>query len=145
MNMAITLSMIAIYIAGLIYLVYRNPLPKQDFEEYAVGGRSFGWAFITMTIIGTWYAGSMYVGWAQMGVEQGIVVTYVMFYTLGGLYVLYAIAAPLHKDYGTLLRAALQIPQSQDIFRGSFSIDRISLGGYRAARRRLCNAGHLLR
>jgi SSS family solute:Na+ symporter len=97
MNLAITLTMIVVYIAGLIYLVYRNPLPQQDFEEFAVGGRSFGWAFITMTIIGTWYAGSMYVGWAQMGVEQGIVVTYVMFYTLGGLYILYVIAGPLWK------------------------------------------------
>ena len=97
MNYVITLGMIGIYIAGLCYMIYRNPLPKQDFEEYAVGGRSFGWAFITMTIVGTWYPGSLYIGWAQMGVDMGIVNTYLIFYTLGSLFVLYLIAGPLWK------------------------------------------------
>lgn len=76
MNLVITLGMVTIYIAGLCYLIFRNPMPKQDFEEFAVGGRSFGWAFITLTIVGTWYPGSLYIGWAQMGVDQGIVNTY---------------------------------------------------------------------
>ncbi len=95
MNLVITIGMVLIYIAGLCYLILRNPLPSQKFEEFAVGGRSFGWAFITMTIIGTWYPGSLYIGWAQMGVDMGVVNTYLVFYTLGGLIVLYTMASRL--------------------------------------------------
>jgi SSS family solute:Na+ symporter len=50
-----------------------------------------------MTIIGTWYPGSLYIGWAQMGVDMGVVNTYLVFYTLGGLFILYIIASPLWK------------------------------------------------
>lgn len=93
----ITVSMLIIYFAGLAYSVYSNPLPKQTFEEFAVGGRSFGWQFITMTIIGTWYAGSMMIGWAQMGHDIGLTSVYMSFYTIGGLYVFFLISGPLWK------------------------------------------------
>ena len=93
----ITVGMLVIYFAGLAYCVYSNPLPKQTFEEFAVGGRSFGWQFITMTIIGTWYAGSMLIGWAQMSHDIGITSVYMTFYTIGGLYVFFLISGPLWK------------------------------------------------
>lgn len=95
--MIIPLLMFVIYFAGLAYCVYRSPLPEQTFEEFAVGGRSFGWQFITMTIIGTWYPGSMLIGWAQMGHDMGITALYLVFYTLGGLYVFFLISGPLWK------------------------------------------------
>ncbi len=97
MNIFITLTMLGIYIAGLAYAVYSNPLPEQSFEDFAVGGRSFGWQFITMTIIGTWYPGSLLIGWAQMGYDMGVTSTYLIFYTLGGLYIFFLICSPLWK------------------------------------------------
>jgi len=105
MNLAITLGMIIVYIAGLCFTVYRNPLPAQEFEEYAVlGGRSFSWGFITMTLIGTWYPGSLFIGWAQFANDIGITATYMVMYTLGGLFILYVIAGPLWWLVGMLCR-----------------------------------------
>ncbi len=97
MDFMITVSMLVIYIIGLAYAVFSNPLPNQQFEEFAVGGRSFGWQFITMTIIGTWYPGSLMIGWAQMGYDMGFTSTYIVFYTLGGLFVFFLICSPLWK------------------------------------------------
>ncbi len=97
MNLTITVSMLVVYVAGLAYAVFSNPLPEQEFEEYAVGGRSFGWQFITMTIIGTWYPGSLMIGWAQMGYDMGVTSTYLIFYTLGGLFIFFLICSPLWK------------------------------------------------
>lgn len=90
-------AMLLIYFAGLAYSVYSSPLPKQTFEEYAVGGRSFGWQFIVMTIIGTWYPGSLMIGWAQMGHDMGITAIYLGFYTLGGLFIFLLISGKLWK------------------------------------------------
>ena len=93
----ITVLMFAIYFAGLAYCVYSNPLPAKNFEEFAVGGRSFGWQFVTMTIIGTWYPGSLLIGWSQMGHDMGITALYLIFYTLGGLYIFFMISGRLWK------------------------------------------------
>jgi len=93
----ITSAMLIIYFAGLAYAVYSNPLPSQNFEEYAVGGRSFRWQFITMTIIGTWYPGSLLIGWAQMGHDMGVTALYLGFYTLGGLFIFLLMSGKLWK------------------------------------------------
>ena len=85
--------MLLLYFGGLAFCIFSNPMPKSNFEEYAVGGRSFGWPFITMTIIGTWYPGSLLIGWAQMGHDMGISVMYLGYYTLGGLFVFLLMAS----------------------------------------------------
>lgn len=97
MDFAITVTMILIYIAGLAIAVYGNLLPVNEFEEYATGGRSFGWPFVAMTIIGTFYSGSIFISSAQMGHDIGIVVTHMVYYGIGSLFILYLIAGPLWK------------------------------------------------
>lgn len=89
--------MAAVYFAAMAYVIYSHPLPKLDLDEVTVAGRSFGWLFMTMTIVGTWYGGSFYTGWVQMSIDNGIVASYVAFYTLGGLCLLYLIAGRYWK------------------------------------------------
>lgn len=93
----ICVAMLLIYFGGLAYCVFSNPMPKANFEEYAVGGRSFGWQFITMTIIGTWYPGSLLIGTAQMGHDAGIIAFYLGFYTLGSLFFFFLISTKMWK------------------------------------------------
>lgn len=97
MTLTVTIIMLLLYFGGLAFCIFSNPMPKSNFEEYAVGGRSFGWPFITMTIIGTWYPGSLLIGWAQMGHDMGISVMYLGYYTLGGLFVFLLMASKLWK------------------------------------------------
>lgn len=97
MNLVITISLIAIFLAGMIYVIVTNPLPSQEFEEYACGGRSFSTAFVTMTIVGAWFSGSLYISAPQMGSTQGMVNSYMAFYSIGSMFILYFLAGPLWK------------------------------------------------
>ncbi|MEW6082169.1 MAG: sodium:solute symporter family protein [Bacillota bacterium] len=95
--MWLPILMVLTYFAGMAYVVYSHPLPKIDLDEVTVAGRSFGWLFMTMTIVGTWYGGVMYVGFTQMAIDNGVVASYVAFYTLGGLFFLYLIGGRYWK------------------------------------------------
>lgn len=97
MNLVITITLIVIFMAGLLYVILSNPLPSQEFEEYACGGRSFSTAFVTMTIFGAWFSGSLFISGPQMGATQGMVNSYQAFFSVGSMFVLYFLAGPLWK------------------------------------------------
>lgn len=97
MNLAITIGLIAIFLAGLLYVVLSNPLPSNEFEEYACGGRSFSTAFVTMTIFGAWFSGSLFICGPQQAATQGMVNSFQAFYSIGSMFVLYFIAGSLWK------------------------------------------------
>lgn len=85
-----------VYIAGLAYIVFSNK-KADNFQDFAVGGRSFSWPFITMTIIGTSYAGSLMTGYTQFGHDIGMTVTYYTTSTILGLFFFAIICGPLWK------------------------------------------------
>ena len=84
------------YIGGLFYIIFSNS-KAQDFEDFAVGGRSFSWPFIAMTIIGTSFAGSLMTGQTQFGHDVGMVTCYFVASCIMGLYLFAIICGPLWK------------------------------------------------
>ncbi|HEC87410.1 MAG TPA: sodium:solute symporter family protein [Thermoplasmatales archaeon] len=88
---------IAIYLLVLVIMIYKHPLPEKTIEEFAVAGRSFGWILISFTIIGTWYTGSCYMAFPGMAWTNGIIGSYLVFYTLLGLVLLYGVAGGIWK------------------------------------------------
>lgn len=81
---------IGIFYAIVITLLY---VTKQrghvDFDEYAVGGRRYGPAFIGMSYVQSWFPGAMFVAFVSLGVTLGTLMYYCLAYSLLGLTAMY--------------------------------------------------------
>ncbi len=112
MDSVIMIVIFLIYIAGLIVMVSMGS-KATSFEDFAVGGRMFTWPFITMTIIGTSYAGSVLTGYTQMGHDIGMTVAYYTTAVILGLAVFAIICGPVwrvgHKYGVTTLGEMLEM------------------------------------
>ena len=77
-------------VIGLLY--YTKQRGHVDFDEYAVGGRRYGPAFIGMSYVQSWFPGAMFIAFVSLGVSLGTLMFYCLSYSLLGLTFMYLMA-----------------------------------------------------
>jgi SSS family solute:Na+ symporter len=70
----IDLSIIALYIVGILFLGFWVGRKKEDSESYFLAGRGMTWPFVGFALIAANFSGSLYIGLAGAGYDQGIAV-----------------------------------------------------------------------
>ncbi|MDI9598316.1 MAG: sodium:solute symporter family protein [Acidobacteriota bacterium] len=77
-------------VVALLYITQQRD--RVDFEEYAVGGRRYGPAYIGMSYVQSWFPGAMFVAFVALGVNIGTLMYYCLAYSLLGLTAMYFMA-----------------------------------------------------
>jgi len=91
--MGIILAMMGVFYAAVIYVLYRTlQTTDPDFDEYAVGGRRYGPAFIGMSYVQSWFPGAMFVAFFGISASIGVLGFYCLAYSLLGLCMMYFMA-----------------------------------------------------
>lgn len=90
--MAIMLTMIAVFFIGVIVILYATLKRTRSFDDYAVGGRSFGPWFVAMCYVNSWWPGTVFISFAGMSVASGVFGLYGLAYSTLGLSFMYFIA-----------------------------------------------------
>lgn len=77
---------------AVIFRLHKHP---DSFEAYSVGNRSFGFILYSLTYIGYWYVGSVYISWFSTAARVGVFAQYLLVYSLASLVIFYFMAKPV--------------------------------------------------
>lgn len=89
---AIMLTMIALFFAGIIAILYITLKRSRSFDDYAVAGRSFGPWYVAMCYVNSWWPGTVFISFAGISVTSGVFGFYGLAYSTLGLAFMYFIA-----------------------------------------------------
>jgi solute:Na+ symporter, SSS family len=70
----IDLAIIASYIVGVVFIGFWVGRKKEDSESYFLAGRGMSWPLVGFALIAANFSGSLYIGLAGAGYDQGIAV-----------------------------------------------------------------------
>ncbi|AWH01480.1 sodium:solute symporter family protein [Rhodococcus ruber] len=91
--MAIMLGMLAVFYAVVIYILYRTQQKqKPTFDEYSVGGRSYGPWYVAMCYVNSWWPGSVFIAFFGMAAGAGVFGFYGLAYSSLGVAMMYFMA-----------------------------------------------------
>lgn len=90
--MWVTFGALAIFLYAVIWVLQRSYVADRNFTDYAVGGRSFGPWYQTMSFLNTWYPGAMFTAFAGLAAGSGVISYYVLMYSLLTVVLMYAMA-----------------------------------------------------
>lgn len=108
--MAIMLGMLALFFAAIIVVLYVTLRKSNSFDDYAVGGRSFGPWFVAMSYVNSWWPGTVFISFAGISVSSGVFGFYGLAYSTLGLAFMYFIATRAWrwgKHYGLVTQPDL--------------------------------------
>lgn len=108
--MPIMLGMLALFFAGIIVVLYVTLRKSQSFDDYAVGGRSFGPWYVAMSYVNSWWPGTVFISFAGISVSSGVFGFYGLAYSTLGLAFMYFIATRAWrwgKHYGLVTQPDL--------------------------------------
>jgi solute:Na+ symporter, SSS family len=71
---AIDLAIIGAYIVGILFIGFWVGRKKEDSESYFLAGRGMSWPLVGFALIAANFSGSLYLGLAGAGYDQGIAV-----------------------------------------------------------------------
>lgn len=91
--MAVMLGMLGGFFLGIIVVLYLTLKKSKSFDEYAVGGRSFGPWFVAMSYVNSWWPGTVFISFAGLSVASGVFGFYGLAYSTLGLAAMYFIAS----------------------------------------------------
>lgn len=91
--MAVMLGMLGGFFLGIIVVLYLTLKKSKSFDEYAVGGRSFGPWFVAMSYVNSWWPGTVFISFAGLSVASGVFGFYGLTYSTLGLAAMYFIAS----------------------------------------------------
>jgi SSS family solute:Na+ symporter len=91
-NMFITLGMLAAFFAAVIYVLYATNRNAKGFEEYAVGGRSYGSWYVAFSYTNSWWPGSTFTAFMGLTVAAGVIGFYALAYASLGITAMYLMA-----------------------------------------------------
>lgn len=91
--MAVMLGMLGVFFLGIIVVLYLTLKKSKSFDEYAVGGRSFGPWFVAMSYVNSWWPGTVFISFAGLSVASGVFGFYGLAYSTLGLAAMYFIAS----------------------------------------------------
>lgn len=91
--MAIMLGMLLVFYAIVVLILY---LTKQKnaptFDEYSVGGRSYGTWFVAMSYVNSWWPGSTFIAFFGLAAGAGVFGMYALAYSTLGVAFMYLMA-----------------------------------------------------
>jgi Na+/proline symporter len=90
-NFAITFGLIAVFILGMISVLYATNRQSTSFTDYAVGGRSYGAFYIAMSYINSWWPGATFTAFFALSVS-GVIGLYGVVYSTLGVTAMYLMA-----------------------------------------------------
>ncbi|SDK59963.1 solute:Na+ symporter, SSS family [Methylophilus rhizosphaerae] len=93
--MIVTFGILSISLVVLVCILQRIGAESFNFSNYAIGNRSFGTKYQTMSLLNTWYPGAMFTAWGSMAVMNGVMSFYVLNYSLLTLILMYIMARPV--------------------------------------------------
>ncbi|MCH3942398.1 MAG: sodium:solute symporter family protein [Atopobiaceae bacterium] len=86
------LSMIGLFFAGIIAILYVTLRRSSSFDDYAVAGRSFGPWYVAMSYVNSWWPGTVFISFAGLTVTSGVFGYYGLAYSTLGLAFMYFMA-----------------------------------------------------
>lgn len=90
--MAVMLGMLGVFFLGIIIVLYVTLKKSSSFDDYAVGGRSFGPWLVAMSYVNSWWPGTVFISFAGLSVASGVFGFYGLAYSTLGLAAMYFIA-----------------------------------------------------
>jgi SSS family solute:Na+ symporter len=90
--MIVTFGGIALFFIFVVFYLQRSYVRDRDFADYAVGGRSFGAFFQSMSFLNTWYPGAIFIAFGGLAVQAGVLSFYLLSYSLLTIIVMYLIS-----------------------------------------------------
>ncbi len=91
--MVVMLSMIAVFYAAVIVILYRTKRGGEPtFEEYSVGGRSYGPWYVAMCYVNSWWPGATFIAFFGMAAGAGVFGFYGLAYSSLGVAMMYFMA-----------------------------------------------------
>jgi Na+/proline symporter len=91
--MIIMLSMLALFYAIVIAILYiTQQSSKPSFNEYAVGGRSYGPWYVAMSYVNSWWPGSTFIAFFGLAAGAGVFGLYGLAYSTLGVAFMYLMA-----------------------------------------------------
>lgn len=91
--MLIMLGMLAVFYAvvvGILYVTQQKTAPT--FDEYAVGGRSYGPWYVAMSYVNSWWPGSTFIAFFGLAAGAGVFGLYGLAYSSLGVAMMYFMA-----------------------------------------------------
>lgn len=93
--MIITFGALAAFFVVVVVILQLSKTKDRDFTDYAVGGRAFGARYQAMSLLNTWYPGSMFTAFGGMAAASGVISFYVLSYSMLMVVLLYFMAKPV--------------------------------------------------
>ncbi len=94
-KIAITVGCLVIYFALMIWAAFfskTGKMKENSIEEFAVGGRNFGWIIVLFTLMGLFITASIYASWFSWATNDGLFPQYLMVYSVFGFVFTYLFA-----------------------------------------------------
>ncbi|MEI5098168.1 sodium:solute symporter family protein [Streptomyces sp. PmtG] len=89
MNVVLGYGMVVLFFAGVLLTLYLHRQRDADFTDYAVGGRSFGSGYQTMSVLNTWFPGSVFIADAGLAAGSGVIGFHLLVYGLFAYLLMY--------------------------------------------------------
>lgn len=93
--MIITFGALAAFFVVIVVILQLSKTKDRNFTDYAVGGRAFGPRYQAMSLLNTWYPGSMFTAFGGMAAASGVISFYVLSYSMLMVVLLYFMAKPV--------------------------------------------------
>jgi Na+/proline symporter len=88
--MAVMLAMLALFYAVVIVILYATQqTSKPTFNEYSVGGRSYGPWYVAMSYVNSWWPGSVFIAFFGLAAGSGVFGLYGLAYSTLGVAMMY--------------------------------------------------------
>lgn len=81
-DMAVAYGMVLVFLAVVVVVLERSKRAEGSLTEYAVAGRSFGPWWQTMAFLNTWLPGTIFISFAGLAADSGVIGYYVITYSL---------------------------------------------------------------
>lgn len=108
-KIAITIGCLVVYFGLMVWAAFFSKTGRMEdkgsIDEFAVGGRNFGWVIVLFCLMGLFVTASIYASWFTMGVTMGIFVQYLSVYSVFGFVFTYIFAKRIWvwgKEYNFL-------------------------------------------
>lgn len=108
-KIAITVGCLVVYFGLMVWAAFFSKTGrmenKGDIDEFAVGGRNFGWIIVLFTLMGLFVTASIYSSWFSWATYEGIFVQYLCVYSVFGFVFTYLFAKRIWlwgKEYNFL-------------------------------------------
>lgn len=93
--MIITFGVLTAFFLIIVIILQLSKHRDRDFTDYAVGGRAFDARYQAMSLLNTWYPGSMFTAFGGMAAASGVISFYVLSYSMLMIVLLYFMARPV--------------------------------------------------